>query len=152
MSTGARRSGIWSLTWKDLDLKRGIVTFQKTKNDKHRRIPLTGHALDLLLLRALDLIREKSKLCRLDTCLVFQSSVNTQKNFDFRRPFVKALKSAGIQNFRWHDLRHSATSYLVQNGVPLRLMAEILGYRDTFMMQRYAHLSPEFLPATEESP
>ena len=88
---------------------------------------------------------ERSKVPQIDTDLVFPSPKNPQKNFDFRRPFQMALKAAQIEDFRWHDLRHCAASYLVMAGVDMRTVAEILGHKTLQMTQRYAHLSPEHL-------
>jgi integrase len=137
MSTGGRQSEIWGLSWKCVDLKNGFITFEETKNDEPRSVPLTGHALELML--------ERSKVPRIDTDLVFPSRVNHQKHFDFRRPFQMALKASQIKDFRWHDLRHCAASYLVMAGVDMRTVAEILGHKTIQMTQRYAHLSPEHL-------
>ena len=109
----------------------------ETKNDEPRSAPLTGHALELML--------ERSKVPRIDTELVFPSRLDPQKSFDFRRPFQMALKTAKIEDFRWHDLRHCAASYLVMAGVDMRTVAEILGHKTIQMTQRYAHLSPEHL-------
>lgn len=55
-----------------------------------------------------------------------------------------ALKKAGIEDFRFHDLRHTAASHLVLKGASLQVAAEILGHADLRMTQRYAYLSPEF--------
>ena len=137
LSTGARRMEIWSLKWSDVDIEEGILTFEKTKNDQRRSVPVSGHALSLL--------KQKRKKGILGSTLIFPSLVDPSKPFDFRRPFNLALKKAGIENFRWHDLRHSAASYMVQNGVSLRIVGEILGHRDLSVTQRYAHLSPEHL-------
>ena len=137
LSTGARRMEIWSLKWRDIDLNKGILIFEKTKNGHRRSVPVSGHALSLLKL--------KSKKRKHDSSLVFPSSVDPSRPFDFRRPFTKALKQAEIENFRWHDLRHSAASYMVQSGISLRIVGEILGHRDLSVTQRYAHLSPEHL-------
>jgi integrase len=137
MSTGGRQSEIWGLNWKCVDLKNGFITFEETKNDEPRSVPLTGHALELML--------ERSKVPRVDTDLVFPSRVDRHKHFDFRRPFQMALKAAQIEDFRWHDLRHCAASYLVMAGVDMRTVAEILGHKTIQMTQRYAHLSPEHL-------
>ena len=93
----------------------------------------------------LDLLRKKAKLRRLDTELIFASPINPKKYFNFRRPFAMVLKAAQIKNFQWHDMRHSSASIMVQNGVSLRVVAEILGHRDTSITQCYAHLSPEHL-------
>ena len=64
---------------------------------------------------------------------------------DFRAPFEKALKLSGIKDFVWHDLRHSAASYLVMSGIDMRTVAEILGHKSLQMTQRYTHLSPDHL-------
>jgi len=137
MSTGGRQSEIWGLSWKCVDLKNGFITFEETKNDEPRSVPLTGHALELMM--------ERSKVPRIDTDLVFPSRVDQQKHLDFRKPFQMALKAAQIEDFRWHDLRHCAASYLVMAGVDMRTVAEILGHKTLQMTQRYTHLSPEHL-------
>ena len=56
-----------------------------------------------------------------------------------------SVKKAGIEDFRWHDLRHSAASYLAMSGVPMRSIAEILGHKTLQMVKRYSHLSQEHL-------
>ena len=137
MSTGGRQSEIWGLRWEFVDLQNGFVTFEETKNDEPRSVPLAGHAFELMM--------ERSKVPRIDTDLVFPSPKNPQNHFDFRSPFLKALKEAQIANFRWHDLRHCAASYLVMAGVDMRTVAEILGHKTLQMTQRYTHLSPEHL-------
>ena len=137
ISTGGRRAEIWGLSWKCVDLKNGFITFMETKNDEPRSVPLTGHAFELMM--------EHSKAPRIDTDLVFPSRVNPQNHFDFRRPFQMALKASEIKDFRWHDLRHCAASYLVMAGVDMRTVAEILGHKTIQMTQRYTHLSPEHL-------
>jgi len=137
LSTGGRKNEIWGLSWKDVNLKNGFITFEETKNDEHRSVPLQGHALELMM--------KRSKVPRIDTDLVFPSRVDRHKHFDFRRPFQMALKAAQIEDFRWHDLRHCAASYLVMAGVDMRTVAEILGHKTIQMTQRYAHLSPEHL-------
>jgi integrase len=60
---------------------------------------------------------------------------------DIRTPFRTALKHAGITDFRFHDLRHSAASYLAMNGASLAEIAEVLGHKTLQMVKRYAHLS-----------
>ncbi|MFT5220953.1 MAG: integrase [Planctomycetota bacterium] len=56
-----------------------------------------------------------------------------------------ALVRAGIENFRWHDLRHTWASWHAQNGTPLHILQELGGWSDIRMVQRYAHLAPEHL-------
>ena len=53
----------------------------------------------------------------------------------------KALKRAGIENFRWHDLRHTWVSWHVQQGTPLFALQEMAGWETEKMVRRYAHLS-----------
>lgn len=138
LSTGMRRAELFGLTRKDVDLKRGIVTLEKTKNRDRRSIPLTAAAQDALrALLALPLASVSGR--------IFPDRPQNSGYFNIRKPFDRAKRAAGIRSFRWHDLRHTAASYLAMAGVPLRTIGEILGHRTAQMSQRYAHLSREHL-------
>ena len=63
------------------------------------------------------------------------------------RAFRKGLTRVGIEDFRWHDLRHIWASWHVQNGTPIHVLQELGGWSDIHMVQRYAHLAPEHLSA-----
>ena len=133
LATGARKMEILGLKWKDVDLERGIITLHETKNGERRILPLTGHALELL--------KQYSKVKHFNTELVFPSNCNPKQPIDIRTPFENALKRAEITDFRFHDLRHSAASYLAMNGASLAEIAEVLGHKTLQMVKRYAHLS-----------
>ena len=60
------------------------------------------------------------------------------------KPFENALKKASIDNFRFHDLRHTFASHFVMSGGGLLSLKEILGHSDIRMVQRYSHLRPEY--------
>jgi len=132
LSTGARRMEILGLSWKDVDLQRGIITLHETKNGDRRILPLVGHALALM--------SEHSKIRNIHCDLVFPSH-NLKQPMDIRTPWETVLKRAGITNFHFHDLRHSAASYLAMNGASLAEIAEVLGHKTLQMVKRYAHLS-----------
>lgn len=97
----------------------------------------TGHALEVL--------KELSKVRRIDSNLLFPSKETApqkpQKPMILRRDWEAALKVAEIQDFKFHDLRHSAASYLAMNGASLAEIAEVLGHKTLAMVKRYAHLS-----------
>jgi len=132
LSTGARKNEILTLTWDRVDFKRKVVTLQETKNGETRLLPLAGLAHDLLLAH--------SKIRRIDTHFLFPGQ-KPQKPVDIRSAWVTALAHAKINNFRFHDLRHSAASYLAMNGASLAEIAEVLGHKTLQMVKRYAHLS-----------
>ena len=131
LSTGARQGELLGLSWKDVDLKRGSLTFHETKNGERRTVPLAGLALDLMKQRH----SNRDKL----TTFVFPSEKLTPVRVD--RPFQALLVQTGIKDFRFHDLRHSAASYLAMNGASLAEIAEVLGHKTLQMVKRYAHLS-----------
>lgn len=132
LSTGARRMEILGLHWKDADLTRGIITLHETKNGDRRILPLVGHALRLM--------QQHEKLRDLSSDLVFPGK-NLKNPVDIRTPWETALKRADIKDFRFHDLRHSAASYLAMNNASLAEIAEVLGHKTLQMVKRYAHLS-----------
>ncbi len=132
LSTGARKMEIMGLRWRDVDLKRNVIVLHDTKNGERRVLPLAGVALEQM--------RGRSKVRRIDSDLVFPGLDPTEP-IDLRAPWEAALKQAEIEDFRWHDLRHSAASYLAMNGASLAEIAEILGHKTLQMVKRYAHLS-----------
>ena len=132
ISTGARKMEIASLKWQDIDLERGLIILHDTKNGEKRSLPLMSMAKDLM--------KEHHKNRNDQTDLVFPSN-NLRKPIDIRTPFETALKKARIDDFRWHDLRHSAASYLAMNGASLAEISAVLGHKTLNMVKRYAHLS-----------
>lgn len=134
LSTGMRYSEIMGLTWDNVDLHRGRAILHETKNGERRAVALTGHALELL--------KELSKVRRIDSNLLFPAKENRlKKPMDLRAPWKAAVKKAELDDFRFHDLRHSAASYLAMNGATLAEIAEVLGHKTLQMVKRYAHLS-----------
>ena len=133
LSTGARQSEILTLTWKQVNLTRGQITLYETKNDEIRSIPLVGFAHNI--------VRNLSQVRRLDTELLFPGKRNKQSPTTIRNAWEHALILAEIEDFRFHDLRHSAASYLAMSGATLAEIADILGHKTLQMVKRYAHLS-----------
>jgi integrase len=86
------------------------------------------------------LVQQHAKVQRLDTVLLFPSPSGKSPR-DIRSAWKTALKRAGIIHFRFHDLRHTAASYLAMNGTSLMEIAEVLGHKTLAMVKRYAHLS-----------
>ncbi len=143
LSSGMRQAELMGLKWQDVNLKDGFLILHETKNGDRRRVPLSGLALSLL--------QEHAKIRRLDTPLLFPSNSNPQNPIDLRKPWLNALKAAGIIDFHWHDLRHSTASYLAMNGASLAEIAEILGHKTLSMVKRYAHLSDGHVSSVIES-
>lgn len=139
LSTGMRQGEIMGLTWDAVDLHQGRITLHETKNGERRVVPLVGKALELL--------KQHAKVRPIDTPLLFPGKktpdpkVKARKPIDLRAPWETALREAGIEDFRFHDLRHSAASYLAMNGASLAEIAEVLGHKTLQMVKRYAHLS-----------
>jgi integrase len=138
LCTGARAGELTGLRWPDVDLNRKRATLHKTKNDERRALSLTGPALAAL--------QARSKVRRIDTDLVFPqpgpAAPGTEvKPYDYAKAFRDACATAGIKDFRFHDLRHSAASYLAMNGATIPELAAVLGHRTLQMVQRYSHLT-----------
>ncbi|MGA1101784.1 MAG: tyrosine-type recombinase/integrase [Opitutales bacterium] len=137
LATGARQREIWELTWKNVDLKNGYLTFEKTKNGEQRIVPVVGDALEWL-----QNYHSHHRVVGRDQ--VFPGRFKGEA-LDLRSQWESALKKAEIKDFRWHDLRHSCASYLVRQGVDIRLIAELLGHKSLQMSFRYSHLAKEHL-------
>jgi integrase len=111
---------------------RGVITLNKTKNRERRAVPVAGQARAAML--------EWSKVRRIDTDAVFPGP-SPDKRLAIDPAWYAALERAGIENFRFHDLRHSAASYLAMSGATAPEIAAVLGHKTLAMVKRYAHLS-----------
>lgn len=138
LSTGGRQSEIMTLTWKQIDLKAQTATLLDTKNGSMRTLPIVGDALTMLTARA--------KVRKIDDDRLFPAGARAKKAdscADLRAPWAAALAVAKIEDFHWHDLRHTCASYMAMSGVSQLEMAKLLGHKTLAMTMRYSHLSPQ---------
>ena len=136
LGTGMRMGEILSLSWRGVDLIRRMAMVFHSKNGERRTIPVNQTVLHLL--------KERGTLRSLRMDLVFPSTTHTPlESGHLRRAFRVALKKAKIEDFRFHDLRHTFATRLVQAGVELYKVQRLLGHKSPMMTQRYAHHYPE---------
>jgi integrase len=129
LMTGARQGELLSLAWTDLDFASRTAYLEQTKNGERRVITLPHPVIEELM------------TIRCQSGLIFPGEKYPHKPYTFRKHWDKALLTAGVENFRFHDLRHSAASYLAMNGASLIEIADVLGHRSLQTTQRYTHLS-----------
>ena len=132
LHTGMRKGEILNLKWSDIDLDQKTLTLEKTKTNRRRTIPLSG-----ILLQEVKRLPKRSKY-------VFPNQ-NGNPFTDIKRSFHTALKRACIENFRFHDLRHTFASHLVMSGHNIRVVQQLLGHADIKTTTRYSHLSKQHL-------
>jgi len=135
VATGMRRGEILGLRWLDIDFKGGRIMLPQTKNGDGRIV-----YLNTLAQQALSVIPQgKSK----PTDIVFNGESMTPENVSLA--FLRACRSVNVSDFRFHDLRHTAASWMRMKGADIHTVALILGHKDLRMAARYQHLSPAFL-------
>jgi integrase len=140
--TGARLSEVCLATWDQFDLTEGIWVKppKSTKQKRVHRIPLSPQVLEILCRRHAE--REQSRvvpLRRRDEDLVFGYAAADKTEKAWR--VIRA--SAGLDDVRLHDLRHSYASLLVQAGLSLPIIGRLLGHSQPQTTNRYAHLSDQ---------
>lgn len=134
LSTGARKNEILTLKWQHIDFERNAIRLENTKNGERRALPLVGKAYDLVK----SLKPEQSN----DKSYVFPRP-DGKRPVDIKRSWLWSIERAEIEDFTFHDLRHTAASYLAMNGATLAEIAEILGHKTLQMVKRYAHMSEQ---------
>lgn len=135
INTGLRFGELTGLEWPAIDFRARVltVTGKTAKSAKIRHIPLNAEALDVLTRWRKQQSREGLVFANPDG-----SRIGTVKT-----SWLSVLAIADINNFRWHDLRHSFASKLVQRGVDLVVVRDLLGHGDFALTLRYAHLEPK---------
>lgn len=132
--TGMRRGEVLGLRWLDVDLANQRIMLPQTKNGEGRIVYLNQMAQTVLM--SVERAAESKTTDR-----VFADVGPDQATVAFGR----VCRDLGIEDFRFHDLRHTAASWLRMSGADIHTVAQLLGHKDLRMAARYQHLSPAFL-------
>ncbi len=135
LSTGLRKSNVIGLCWSQVDLPRRLAWIHpdQSKTRKAIAVPLN---LDATRIVSLQLGKHPVRVFSYRGSPVAQVTTAA---------WYKALRRCGIDDFRWHDLRHTWASWHVQNGTPLNVLQELGGWESAQMVRRYAHFSASHL-------
>jgi integrase len=130
LTTGARRGELLQLTWGNLDFSQRVARLETTKNKESRLLPLLQPVIEELM-----------KFRGESTHLLFPSTVNNHRPFDFKKAWQKVVIETGLSGVRFHDLRHTAASNMVSAGRTLFETGTLLGHKQSSTTMRYAHLA-----------
>ncbi len=134
LSTGMRRSEILGLKWSDVDLIKAFIRIGESKSGRTRNVPMNALVFDAL--------REMPRRGE----FVFPNKTGGHV-LDVKTGFKAACRRAGIKSLRFHDLRHTAASWMVEAGVDLVTVSKILGHRTIQMTMRYCHSTEQNMKA-----
>lgn len=133
LKTGMRKGELLPAKWAQVDFKQGYIEVLASKSGKARKIPISSK-LDKLL---------RSLYAKSTSEYIFVNPKTNLPYVDIKKAFNRLLKKANITNFRFHDLRHTVATRMVENGVPLPVVKEILGHAKIETTMRYVHVVPE---------
>ena len=139
LNTGCRRGELLGLEWTRIDLEARLIYLEAIhqKNGRRGSVPLNDDAHRAILERA----RFRAKHCPESPWVFCDTAGNRIQSI--KRSFGTACRRAGIEDFHIHDLRHTCAAWLVQAGVPLLQVRDLLRHSTVKMTERYAHLSPD---------
>ncbi len=133
LNTGLRQGELLRLRWQDIDWDIGMITVHQTKSGKPHRVPMNSKVQTIL-----NELKNPDEPHSQDR--IFPHHLK-----HLRRVFQKAVKNAGLEPFRFHDLRHTFASRLAMQGANDRTIMALGGWHSPAMLSRYAHLSPTHL-------
>jgi len=141
LNTGCRKNELLGLSWDRVDLhtNRLFLEGKHTKSGKRRVVPLNEEARRAMLNRA----RFRAEFCPASLWVFAHKSGERVQHM--QNGFQAACRRADILDFRVHDLRHTCASWMIQQGVPLSEVRDVLGHSSIEMTERYAHLAPDNL-------
>lgn len=137
LNTGIRRGAMLDLQWSDIDFNARTILLRAKpdKSSKAKYLPMNETVYKTL--------KAWEQVCNKNSEYVFASPRTNGKRKDCDNPFERILKKAGIEGFRWHDMRHSFASHLVQHGEQIETVADLMGHSSIATTQKYAHLNPK---------
>jgi len=139
LATGLREANVTQLQWSQVDMARACAWIHPDESKSRKAIPVPLNADAMATLK-----RQKNRQKEKPSNFVFLFRGKSVKKAN-TKSWRDALKRAGIDSFRWHDLRHTWASWHIQQGTPLYVLQELGGWAGPEMVQRYAHLSAEHL-------
>lgn len=131
LQTGMRRGEIFNLKWENINMEQNFIELLETKSGKARKIPISP-----TLNNVFKNIKRTSEF-------VFVNPKTNQPYIDLKKSFHTVIDRAGIKNFRFHDLRHTVATRLVEKNIDLLVVKDILGHSKVTTTQRYAHPVPQ---------
>lgn len=131
LNTGMRRGEILGLRWENIDFHKGFIFIEDSKNGRSRNVPMNGLVFGTL-----------KKLPRRSEFVFFNAETRSHIK-DVKTAFKGACRRSKIKGLRFHDLRHTSASWMVEGGVDLVTVSKILGHSSIQMTMRYAHPTPE---------
>jgi integrase len=139
LNTGLRKGEIFNLEWRDVDLEGAQLTVrgERAKSGQTRYIPLNTEAVDVLT------AWQATTTARAGYVFPGRADGDDGRLDDVKKAWLPVVRTAKLDGFRFHDLRHTFASKLVMAGVDLNTVRELLGHADVKMTLRYAHLAPE---------
>jgi len=141
LNTGMRRGEILSLKWSNVDLENNLITIESTnsKSKKTKKIYINSVLKNIIL-------KQKLKAGINDYVFLGTDGMTLKK---LRTSFEKACKLASIEGLRFHDLRHTAATRMIENGANIVAVSRILGHSTLSMTMRYAHPDDSIREALE---
>ncbi len=144
LATGLRQSNVLKLEWTQVDLERRVAWIHADQAKARRAIgvPLNEDAVEV--------VRKQLGRHLQRVFVDLEGSPMDQWTTMAHKAWKAACSKAGVEDFRWHDLRHTWASWHVQLGTPLFVLKELGGWETLEMVKRYAHLAPEHLSVHAE--
>ncbi|ECF6027424.1 TPA: site-specific integrase [Salmonella enterica subsp. houtenae] len=148
LATGLRKSNIMNLEWQQIDMQRRVAWVNPEDSKSNRAIGVALNDTACKVLR--DQIGKHYKWVFVHTTAAKRADGTStpavrKMRIDSKTSWLSACRRAGIEDFRFHDLRHTWASWLIQSGVPLSVLQEMGGWESIEMVRRYAHLAPNHL-------
>ena len=141
LATGLRRANVTGMEWSQVDLTRRLAWIHPDQAKARKAIAVPLNAEAVILIRK-QVVKHERYVFSYNGHHIMQVST---------KAWYKGLAAVGIEDFRWHDLRHTWASWHVQNGTPLFALQELGGWESPDMVRRYAHFSAEHLAPYADS-
>ncbi|MCD6934217.1 tyrosine-type recombinase/integrase [Escherichia coli] len=148
LATGLRRSNIINLEWQQIDMQRRVAWINPEESKSNRAIGVALNDTACRVLKKQIGNHHRWVFVYKESCTKpdgTKAPTVRKMRYDANTAWKAALRRAGIDDFRFHDLRHTWASWLVQAGVPLSVLQEMGGWESIEMVRRYAHLAPNHL-------